>query len=255
MLELVLAEKIYGRHRLRKLERFGHEVMRYIRDLEIEVVDFELFKGWVRVKISGQDEVAAANFIRKIYGEVRSLSEISPGDVLKGFARDVGKVGYGLYLDSFIEDKDALIPLYSLRESLTAGKRLSLRTIVKHFGITENMPLEFEVRKVEDKKVEGALSQSQVEDFLEIMRRGLDVLVVTGALREEIERALTRSGHKIDVIRIERLSFLCHRLICKEDTMALGLIPELGPYLSESLFGVFSPRRIIKSLKIGSYQF
>ncbi len=251
MIELLLSEKIYGRNAIQKLELFGHEVMRHIQDLEIEVVDFEIFKGWVKVAISGEDEVVAANFIRKVYGEVKSLSEASREDVLKGFARDVGKVGYGLYLDAFVEDKDALIPLYSLRESLVANKKLPLRKIVRYFGIVENMPLEFVVHKIEDEKIEGTLSPAQVEDFMELMKRGLDVLVVTGASRNEIEGALKSSGHTFDVIRIERLSFLCHRLICKEDTMAQGLIPELGPFLSESVFGIFSPKRIIKGLKIG----
>ncbi len=251
MIELFLAEKIYGRDFIQKLELFGHEVMRHIEDLEIEVVNFETFKEWVRVTISGEDEIAAANFIKKVYGEVRSLSEISPGDVLKGFAKDVGKVGYGLYLDAFIEEKDALIPLYSLRESLAANKKLPLRTIVRYFGMVEHMPLEFVVHKIEGEKIEGTLSPAQIKDFVELMEEGLDVLVITGASRNEIEVALDRSGHSIDVVRIERLSFLCHRLICKEKTMATGLIPELGPFLSESLFGVFSPKRIIKSLKIG----
>ncbi len=252
MLELILAEKIYGRNPMQKLELFGREVMRHIQDLDIDVVDFEISNGWVKTAISGQDEVAAANFIKRVYGEVKSLYEVSLGGVLKGFAKDVGKVGYGLYIDAFVEEKDALIPLYSLRSSLVAGKKLPLRTIVKYFGIVENMPLEFTVRKIEDQKIEGVLSPSQVEDFMELMRKGLDVLIVSGAVREEIEEALTRSGHMIDVMKMERLSFLCHRLICKEDTMALGLIPELGPFLSESSFGVFSPKRIIKSLKIGS---
>jgi len=251
MIELLLAEKIYGRNPIQKLELFGHEVMRHIQDLEIEVVDFEIVKEWVKVAISGKDEVAAANFIKKVYGEIRSLSEASPGDILRGFAKDVGKFGYGLYLDAFIEEKDALIPLYSLRESLVANEKLPLRTIVKYFGIVEHMPLEFIVRKIEDEKVEGALSPAQIRDFMELIKDGLDALIVTGASRDQIEEALDRSGHSIDVIKIERLSFLCHRLICKENTMATGLIPELGPLLSESLFDVFSPKRIIKSLKIG----
>ena len=253
MIELVLSEKIYGKNPILKLELFGREVMRHIEDLEIETVDFDIYKGWVKVGINGQDEVAAANFIKKVYGEVKSLSKVSIGEVLKGFAKEVGKVGYGLYLDAFIEEKDALIPLYSMRESLASKRKLPLRKILKYFGIVENVPLEFIIRKVEGEKIEGALSSSQVEDFTEIVRRGLDVLIVTGATREEIEQALERSGHRIDIMKIERISFLCHRLICKEDTMAMGLIPELGPLLRESLFGVLSPKRIIKSLKMGSY--
>jgi len=251
MIELLLAEKIYGKNSVQKLELFGHEVMKYIQDLEIEVVDFEILKEWVKVAISGEDEVAAANFIKKVYGEVKHLSEASPGDVLKGFAKDVGKVGYGLYLDAFVEEKDVLIPLHSLRESLVAKKKLPLRTIVKYFGIVEHMPLEFVIRKIEDEKIEGALSPEQITDFMELIKGGLDALIVAGASRNEIEEALDRSGHRIDVIEIERLSFLCHRLTCKENTMAMGLIPELGPLLSGSLFSVFSPKRIIKSLKIG----
>lgn len=249
MIELIICEKIYGEKPTLKLELFGREVMRHIEELEIELVEFQLQDHWVKVMIEGEDEGIAANFIRRVYGEVRSMKDVSQGEVLKGFAKDVGKVGYGLYLDAFIEEKDALIPLYSLRNSLVEGKKLPLRRILREFGIVENMPLEFVVRKKEEGKIEGFLSEPQVEEFMELMERGLDSLVVAGATRKQVKAALRRSGHLRDILRVESYSFLCHRLICKEGTDAVGLIPEIGPYLVGSEFGVFSPKRVKETLR------
>jgi len=249
MIEFVVAEKVYGRGIQRKLELLGWEMLTRLEGLEVEKLDLRIVKGgWVRVSVEGEDETVAASILRRMYGEVPSMEEVREGVVLRGFAVDVGKVGYGLYVDAFLEEKDALLPLYEMRRLLSKGKRLPARMLMRLYGIIENRPIGVLVKKVQREEVEVTLSDEQISEFRKWLRRRLDVLVVTGATDREIRRALARTDHLRDVIKIERLAFLAHALVCKSDTDAKGLIPEVGPHLPGSKLGVFSPKVILRSV-------
>ncbi|RLG37808.1 MAG: hypothetical protein DRO01_06865, partial [Thermoproteota archaeon] len=99
-----------------------------------------------------------------------------------------------------------------------------------------------------DGAVDASIAPRQAAEFQRWIRRGLDVLVVSGYTAREIRRALRKSRHAVDVIRIERLAFLCHALVCKADTQARGLVPAVGPHLPGAPLGVFSPREIRRTI-------
>ena len=249
---VLLCEKIYGRSLEKRLEAFGWEIMSQIEEMHIDSLDLDVVdKDWVLATIDGRDEVAAANLLKLRYGEVKSIEEVREGEELRGFVTDLGKVGYGIYVDAFLEEKDALVPLYELRSALVEGKKLPARMIARLFGMVDRMPLRIVVARKRDGEVDAALAPRQVATFKRWLRRKLDVLIVSGSTEREIRRALRRTGHEIDVIRIERLAFLCHALVCKADTQAKGLVPALGPHLPGSLLGVFSPAGIARAIAEG----
>ncbi len=246
---VLLAEKVYGRSLSRRLEEFGWEIMSQIEEMEIDGLDLDVVdKDWVLATLEGRDEVAAANLLRLRYGEVRSMEEVSEGEEVRGFITDLGRVGYGVYVDAFVEDKDALVPLYELRRSLVGGRKLPARLIARLFGFVERMPLTVVVQRKRDGAVDASLSPRQAAEFQRWIRRGLDVLVVSGYTEREVRRALRKCGHAVDVIRIERLAFLCHALVCKADTQARGLVPAVGPHLPGAPLGVFSPREVRRAI-------
>ena len=246
---VLLAEKIYGKSLDRRLEEFGWEIMSQIEEMDIEGLDLDVVdKDWVLATVEGRDEVAVANLLRLRYGEVKSMEEVSEGEELRGFITDLGRVGYGVYVDAFVEDKDALVPLYELRRSLVGGKKLPARLIARLFGFVERMPLRIVVERKRDGAVDASIAPRQAAEFQRWIRRGLDVLVVSGYTAREIRRALRKSRHAVDVIRIERLAFLCHALVCKADTQARGLVPAVGPHLPGAPLGVFSPREIRRTI-------
>ena len=69
-------------------------------------------------------------------------------------------------------------------------------------------------------------------------------VMVTGATRQEIRKAIIKSGHLRDIIAIERIGFLEHVIICKRDTDAPGIIAEIGPKLPFAKLGAFRPTLI-----------
>jgi len=236
--EFVIQERTLGRG-VSALEHLGWEILDKLKGLEVPELDLDEENGWVRVRISGPDEEVAENIITRLYGKVPSIHEVKEGDEFRGFLVDVGKVGYGLYFKSFVEDKDALYPLYQMRKQLVDGKKAPARAIAKAYGLIDGIALQLRVIKVEPDGVSVEISPRQLGVIKSVVYQELEALFIVGATPKEIDRALIRTGHKRDV-RVRRLAFLSHMLICKRGTQARGLIPRLGPHLPGAVFSTFT---------------
>ncbi|HDZ35492.1 MAG TPA: DUF2110 family protein, partial [Thermococcus sp.] len=119
MKEVVILEKVYGdRSGFLKLDR---RLKALLGDLEVEWKLSAVKKNWVKVSITGEDEEISANLVREEFGEVPyKLSAVKEGETYRGRFIDLGKVGYGAYIDIGIfrpRPKDALLPLYYLKET------------------------------------------------------------------------------------------------------------------------------------------
>ncbi len=84
-------------------------------------------KNWVKVSLKGEDEEISANVVREEFGEVPyKLSAVEEGETYRGRFIDLGKVGYGAYVDIGIftpRPKDALLPLRYLKGGYLGGRR------------------------------------------------------------------------------------------------------------------------------------
>ncbi len=225
------------------LEELGWEILERIEGLEVPDLDLDIEDGWVRVTLSGPDEGVAENLLDRFYGKISDLDELRIGDTFKGFITDLGKVGYGIYFKISASRKDALYPLFKMRYQLARGKKISARRIAKIYGFIDDMALELELVKKEEDGVYVALSPRQLSILEGWIRRSSDVLFIVGATPRQIRRALLRTGHRRDV-RVVRMSFLSHALVCKKGTQAKGLIPRIGPYLPKAILSVLSVERI-----------
>ncbi len=235
--EFIIQERTLGKG-VSVLEHLGWEILEKLEGLEVPELDLDEERGWVKVRVAGPDEEAAENLLIRLYGRVPSIHEVKEGDEFRGYLVDVGKVGYGLYFKSFLEDKDALYPLYQMRKQLVDGKKVPTRAIARAYGLMEGLALQLRVIKVEPEGVSVEISPRQLGLIKSIVYQELEALFVVGATPKELERALLRTGHKRDV-RVRRLSFLSHMLICKRGTQAKGLIPRLGPHLPGAVFSTF----------------
>ncbi len=225
------------------LEELGWEILGYMKGLEVPELDLDTEGGWVKVSVSGPDEGIAENLIIKTYGKLPSIHEVKIGDTFKGFLTDVGKVGFGVYFKAFKEEKDALYPLFEMRNQLAKGMRLPARKIARAYGFVDDLALELRVLRKDESGVYVSLSPKQVAMVRGWMNRGRDVLFIVRATPKQVRRALTRTGHKRDV-SVVRTSFLSHALVCKLGTQAKGLIPRLGPHLPGAVLSTLSPARV-----------
>jgi len=238
MQEVVILEKVYGdRSGFIKLDK---KLKALLGDLNVEWKLSAVKKNWVKVSLKGEDEEISANLVREEFGEVPyKLSAVKEGMTYRGRFIDLGKVGYGAYVDIGIfspRPKDALLPLYYLKE--TFGE-MPVRQMIRRFGWVDNLPVEVTVTTVEfgAREVELAFTEDQVRRIKSWRTDGYDKLFIAGTISENVEKALIETGHGRDVKRIEELGLMETLLILKKGTQAPGIIKEIGPHLRGTLIG------------------
>ncbi|NPA47416.1 MAG: DUF2110 family protein [Thermococci archaeon] len=239
---VIIPEKVYGdRSGFSKLQRMMGVLL---GDLHVEwrlsVVD----KQWVKVSVEGEDEEIATSLIRKEFGQIPvRLSSIREGEVLRGRLIDVGKVGYGIYVDVGVlspRPKDALVPLYWLKKTFWEAP---LRAIADGMGWVDGLPVEVEITRVEfgTREIEAVFSDDQLAKFREWRSDGLDKLLIAGTIQENVEKALLETGHHRDVRRIEELGLMETLVVLKKGTDAPGIIKEIGPLIRSAAIGSIRP--------------
>ncbi len=238
MKEVVILEKVYGdRSGFHKLDR---KLRALLGELEVEWKLSAVKKNWVKVSLKGEDEEISANLVREEFGEVPySLKAIEEGKNYRGRFIDLGKVGYGVYVDIGIfrpRPKDALLPLYYLKE--TFGE-MPVREMIAKFGWVDNLPVGVTVTGVEfgAREVELAFSKDQLKRIKRWLEDGHDKLFIAGTVSENVEKALIQTGHGRDVKRIEELGLMETLLVLKKGTQAPGIIKEIGPQLKGTVIG------------------
>lgn len=229
--EFFIQERIFkGIRADHVLEELGWEIMQKLSGMEIDSLDLDVENGWVKVKVSGSDEGIAENLLCRVYGRLKRAGDSKPMESFKGFITDLGEIGYGIYFKAFLDEKDGLYPLYEMRKQLVDGRKLSVRTIARLYGLVNDLPLEIYLMSYDEKGIYVSISHRQVQTLKKFIRKGRDILFIVRATPKQVRRALLKTGHSRDVSLV-RTSFLSFMLVCKPDTQAKGLIPRLGPYL------------------------
>ncbi|ALM75924.1 DUF2110 family protein [Thermococcus barophilus] len=238
MKELVILEKIYGdRSGFEKLDR---KLKSLIGDLEVTWKIGITQKQWVKIRIEGEDEEISANLIREEFGEVPyKLSNVKEGQRYKGRFIDLGKVGYGVYVDIGVfspTPKDALVPLYYLKREF---EEKPVRQMIREFGWIDYLPVEIQIEKVEfgTREVEAYFTDRQLKKMKSWISDGYDKLFIVGTVSEKVEDALIKTGHSRDVKKLEELGLMETLLILKRGTQAPGIIKEIGPYIKSAVIG------------------
>ncbi|WP_209475635.1 DUF2110 family protein [Thermococcus stetteri] len=238
MQEVVILEKVYGDRS--GFEKMNKKLRSLLGDLEVEWKLSAVRKNWVMVALSGEDEEISANLIREEFGEVPySLKNVEEGQTYRGRFIDLGKVGYGAYVDIGVfrpAPKDALLPLYYLKKTF---EDIPVRWMIRRFGWVDNLPVEVEVTRVEfgAREIELAFTEKELKRIRTWTSDGFDKLFVVGTISEKVEEALIKTGHGRDVKRMEELGLMETLLVLKKGTQAPGIIKAIGPHLPGAVFG------------------
>jgi hypothetical protein len=216
-------------------------------DVKIRKVDSDR-KGHVRITIEGSDDEFVASMIAKEYGLVPEIHEIIPDSVHSGQLVDVGKVGYGLYVDIGITEPklmDALVPLHQIRDQFSMPNS-PLRKISKSLVLVENLPVKVSIVKVDmmNQKIEAEFTDSTINRFIKWSKDDHERLLVFGANHSMLERALLKSSHSGDIYSIEQLGPFEYSLRCKRTTRASGILAAIGPHLRGVPMHLFIPEEV-----------
>ena len=236
MREITILEKIYKNKRAAKAS-----LQRMLKDiLEMDIVIPSISpseRNWVKITLDGPDEEAAARYLEERFGALTEITELQEGEVRRGKIIDLGKVGYGLYVDVGVTREgdfvDALVPVFSLRRALQAGRGFSVRRISRHLGLLENLPLEVRITSVEGEK--GEIAAELTHEQARWLVRKTNRFYVCGETRRRIKNALSETGNSGRVVRIRRLGLLESEVQCMPGINPYSIIRQVGPLLDAAI--------------------
>ncbi|MHA1616572.1 MAG: DUF2110 family protein [Candidatus Njordarchaeales archaeon] len=232
----------------------------YIRSLildssidKIEIINIS--RRFTKLLIEGSNAVTIAKFLERELGKPLTWRELEEKKEYKGRVIEVNDeavyVDIGLVGDDYYKVKISFGIF--LRKIFRVQAKVS-REIFELFGIKKYFPvtvmIDFESPLDNEKRiVRGYLGNTIARMLRAWISKRFDRIIVYGATRSQVEKAIRESKHSIDVVNIERLGFLEHVIVCKWGTSAKGLIPEIGPYIPQAYLGVFMPRMIKKKIR------
>ena len=252
MTEIILLRKLYGPSAERCRLAFQRMLDSMVAGLEARIkILGQVERGWVKIEVQGEDEAVAINQLHRRFGFApSSLEALGLPCTLYGYSIDVGKFGYGIYVDVGLFSPyvvDALIPLHTLRAQLVDGGKKSVRRIAEAYGLVDNLPLSLRLTRVDAvaRRLEAELSDAQISFFEGWAGDGLERVLAMGVLLEDAEEALRESRLGRDVVGIESLGLFEHSFLCKLGTQAPGIIGRLGKYLPGIPLHAFSPSNLL----------
>jgi len=223
-----------------------------IDELDVRLARFGTDKrGHLSLGFNGPDTEFAINFLVKKYGKAIRLENMKEGAILPGSLLDVGKVGYGLYVDvAAISNKrvDVLIPLHRIRDQISIRK--PLRVIANSMIFVDDLPVDVKITNIDyrENKIEGELAETTLTRFEEWMQDDHERLLVFGSNQEMIEIALRKTRHLEDIYEFEELGAFEHSLRCKRSTRASGIVAAIGPKMRGIPMHLFIPKEIEANL-------
>lgn len=248
MKTITLAPKVYGQYRNRLLNSLQSQIESLIGELDLSSVILDVDKKeHVFVSVDGPDSEFVINLLEQEYGRVPSPHEVVPERVFSGHMTDVGKVGYGIYVDIGLSESkvDALLPLHRLREQMDM-EGMPVRKLARSLVLVDHLPVSIQITDVnfENEQIGAELSQEFLERYNEWVTDDHERLLVFGANQEMLEAALQRTGHNDDIYAIEKLGIFEFALQCKRSTRASGILAAIGPQLRGVPMHLFIPSEI-----------
>ncbi|GAB4310380.1 MAG: DUF2110 family protein [Promethearchaeota archaeon] len=182
--------------------------------------------------LSGTDAKVVAGHVSQAIGVQVRFDDIDVRRVLRGYLKDVGQQGFGVFVDvgAFSPNKDALLSLRTLRRQLAGDEKVPARKILEAYGLGEHLPVEVVATKVDVEAglLEVELSEAQVEALTSWVAGSNERVNACGATRQYLKRQVAKTGHTVDVLRVERLGVLENQLVLKPGTSAPGIIAHVG---------------------------
>lgn len=260
MKSLVLSDKIYNISPKSQEKEVYVRYLKYLNEktkgfpkTSIKIKKLRKFDTRFEILITGPEEIFVLNLLKKEIGSLNEFKHIELGKMYKGTLVDVGKFGFGIFVDCAIMNpqEDVLLNLNVLRDQLCAGKKKSLREIIKAYDLIDHFPVEVKITEIDAEKhqIQGRLTDKSLGLYQKILSEKLEGIFVSGATKNQFKKALIKRGHLRDIISVERYGFLENIVILKEGTDAPGIIAHIGKYLRNCKMSAIRHERIQKLLE------
>ncbi|UCD01329.1 MAG: DUF2110 family protein [Promethearchaeota archaeon] len=257
--KLVLFDKIYNISDRGKKEDIYLRYLKYLKehvkgfpDTSIKVKKLRKFDKRFEIIISGPEEQFVFNLLRKEIGTINEFKDIQVGKEYRGSLVDVGKVGFGLFVDCAILNPhaDVLINLHTLRKQLCKGKEKSLKEIIEAYELIDHFPVNIKITELDtvNNKIRGELAINTLNFFKKILAENLEAVFLSGETKGQFKKVITKKGHFQDIITVKRFGFLENLVLLKEGSDAPGIITHIGSELRNCKLSALRPEKMKRLL-------
>ena len=257
---LVLFDKIYNVSSRGNKEDIYLRYFKYIKEhikgfsnSSIEIKKLRKFDKRFEIIISGPEEGFILNLLKKEIGSINEFNEVKVGKEYQGSLVDVGKVGFGLFVDCAILNPptDVLINLHTLRKQLCQGKKRSLKQIIEAYDFIDHFPVYIKITELDtvNNKLLGELAPKTLNFYKKILEENIEGVFLSGETKGQFKKIITRKGHFRDIITVKRFGFLENIILLKEGTDAPGIISHIGNQLNNCKLSAIRPQKIKKLLR------
>ena len=254
---LVLYDKIYNIYKEKDKRDISIRYIKYLNELtqsfsntKIRIKKLRPFDSRFEVLISGPEEIFIFNMLRKQVGVITEFYNVKIGDIYRGTMLDVGKVGFGIFIDCAIlnPNVDVLLNLYDLRAQLCNSRSIPLSEIINTYDFIDRFPVYVKITSVnkEKEQIQGVLDHKTLDFYRKLIQENLEAIFMSGETKGQLKKALVKTGHLRDIVSIERYGFLENIVILRENTTAPGIIADIGKYLKKCKLSAMRPERIRK---------
>ena len=254
---LVLYDKIYNVYKESDKREISIRYLKYLNELnqsfsntKIRIKKLREFDKRFEVLISGPEEIFIFNMLKKKVGTIIEFENLKIGDICKGVLLDVGKVGFGIFVDCGIlnPSSDVLLNLYDLRTQLCKDRSIPLTEIIKTYDFIDKFPVYVKITSIDKEKeqIQGVLERTTLDLYKKLIIENIEAVFISGETKGQIKKALVKTRHFRDVISINRFGFLENIVILKENTTAPGIIADIGKHLKKCKLSAIRPERIKK---------
>jgi hypothetical protein len=254
VIKLVLIDKLPKRESIiSRYKKYVREMVIGFKNTQIQFNKLRNYDNRIEVSIKGPEKVFIKNLLEKEIGIIHNFNDIEMNMRLKGNFVDVGKVGFGIFVDCAVlnPNVDVLITLISLREQLCKGKEKSVPEIIKAYEFINDFPVHVKITSIDEGKqnLKGVLDITTLNLFDKLLNENLDAVFIIGETKAQIKKALEKTGHLRDIVSIKKYGFLENIVILKETTEAPGIISDIGKYLKNCKISAIRPERIKRLYK------
>jgi hypothetical protein len=254
---LVLYDKIYNVSKEGDKEQISIRYLKYLNelaqsfpDIKIRLKKLRQFDNRFEVLISGPEEIFISNMLRKKVGTIIDFEKVELSTVYKGVLLDVGKVGFGIFVDCAILNPkvDVLLNLYDLRTQLCKSRSVPITEIIYAYDFIDRYPVYVKITSIDKEKeqIRGVLDSQTLDLYEKLIKENLEGLFMSGETKGQLKKALVKTGHYRDIASIIRYGFLENIVILRENTTAPGIIADIGKHLKNCKLSAIRPERIKK---------
>jgi len=167
---LVLYDKIYNVYKENDKKQITIRYFKYLNELAVSFPDTKIrikklrqFDNRFEILISGPEEIFISNMLRKKVGTIIDFEKVELSKVYKGVLLDVGKVGFGIFVDCAIlnPNVDVLLNLYDLRTQLCRSRSVPITEIISAYDFIDRFPVYVKITSIDKDKeqIQGVLDR------------------------------------------------------------------------------------------------